>query len=107
LGLEVENADKLSDVERQLFGVDTGAKGPVVTDVVPGTPADEAQLSRGLRIVRLRVSGQAWQPITNKAAYTRIEKTLPAGAHVLMQLRDDKDVSTYRVIVVPGGNNTA
>lgn len=101
LGLETENADKLTDVERQRFSLDASARGAVITDVVPGSPADDAQLSRGLRIVRARASGEAWQQVPNKATFARIEKALAPGARLLLQLRDDKDVSVYKLIVVP------
>lgn len=101
LGLEIENADKIGALERAWIGLDAGAHGAIITDVVPGSAADEAQLQRGMRIVRVRVDGQTWQPVLNKAAFARIEKGLAPGAHMLMQLRQDKDVSVYKVLVAP------
>lgn len=101
LGLELENADKIGAMERAWIGLEAGTHGAVITDVVPGSAADEAQLQRGMRIVRVRVDGQTWQPVLNKAAFTRIEKGLAPGTHLLMQLRQDKDVSVYKVLIAP------
>lgn len=100
LGLEVENAEKISTAERELFGIDTKTKGVYILDVLPGSPADDSQVSRGLRVLRMRVSGGAWQDVPNKAAYDRIEKTLVAGSRVLIQFKDRDDVSVYKVLIL-------
>ncbi|HVF10920.1 MAG TPA: trypsin-like peptidase domain-containing protein [Abditibacteriaceae bacterium] len=101
LGIEVENADKLNVLERELFRLNARSQGPVITNVLPGSAADDADVRRGLRIIRIRISGGAWQPVPNKAAFLRVQKNLTSGARVLMQLRDREDVSVYKVVVVP------
>jgi serine protease Do len=101
LGIEVENADKLNALERELFSLNPKTVGPVITNVLPGSAADDAEVRRGLRIIRMRVSGGAWQAVPNKAAFLRIQKGLATGTRVLMQLRDREDVSVYKVVVVP------
>lgn len=101
LGLRVEAIEKLSADERKLFGVDASARGVIITEVLPASPADDAQIRRGWRIARLRVNGGAWQSFTNPRDFTRLELGLPAAARVLFQLRDRSDVSIYKVIVLP------
>ncbi len=101
-GLKVEDAAKLNATQKELFEVDAATRGAVITGIAPGTPADDAQLNRGLRLARLRVSGGAWQPVVNKAAWERIEKSLKPGDKVLLQLRDSQGVSVYKVIILPG-----
>lgn len=105
LGLEVENAEKLSQVERTLFGLDGKTRGAYIRDVLSGSPADDSQVSRGLRILRVRISGGAWQDVPNKAAYDRLEKALEPGARVLMQLKDRDEISVYKVLIL--ANKTA
>lgn len=106
LGIEVENADKLTGGDRTKFHVEPTAKGAVIVDVLPGSPADDIQLSPGLRITRLRVSGGAWKPIADKAAYLQVEKSLQPGARVLLQLRtvdlQDNIITVYKLVTVPG-----
>jgi serine protease Do len=102
LGVEVEDADKLSSEQRELYKFDERLKGAIVLDVVPGSSADEADVRRGLRLVRARVNGGAWQPIANTSAWLRLEKLLPAGARVLLQLRDRDNISVYNLLVAPG-----
>jgi serine protease Do len=106
LGLEVENADKLAANERELFGLNQKSKGLYIVDVLPGSPADDSQVSRGLRLLRARVSGEAWQDVPNKAAFERIEKTLAPGARVLIQFKDRDDVSVYKVLILPKSAGT-
>jgi predicted metalloprotease with PDZ domain len=100
LGLTVESVEKLSLREKEEFGATV--KGLYITNIMSGSPADDAQVKTGLRVVRLRVSGGAWQDVTTKMAFDRLEKTLAPGARVLMQLKDQKDVSIYKLLVVPG-----
>jgi len=101
LGLEVQDASKLSSDEREVLKLEPGARGVVVSDVIPGSLADEAEVGRGLRIVRARVNGGAWQSITSKAAFEKLESSLAPGARLLLQLRDNKDTSVYNLIVAP------
>jgi serine protease Do len=107
LGMKLNDVDKLSADERDLYGFTTGTRGLVITDVLPGSPADEAELRRALRIVRLRINGGAWQPVSNRAAYRALEKTFKPGDRVLMQLRDSRDVSVYNLLVIPGTTASA
>jgi len=101
LGIEVENPDKLNVLERERFGLTAKTQGAVIINVLPGSAADDEQVRRGLRVVRMRINGGAWQAVPNKAAFVRIQKGLTTGATVLMQLRDRDDVSVYKVVVVP------
>ncbi len=101
LGLEVIDARELTEQERALFKFEERPRGVIIRDVVSGSPADEADLSRGLILVRVRVAGGAWQPVPNKAAFERIQKSLAPGARVLMQLRNSADVSSYKVVITP------
>jgi len=100
LGLEVSSADKLSDADREKYGIDDHARGAVITKVAPGSPAEDADLDTGLRIVRARIAGD-WSVVPNGGTWLQLIKTAPAGSSVLMQLRDRDDVSVYKVIVVP------
>ena len=101
LGLEVQDAAKLSSDERELFDLGPNARGVVVSDVVPGSSADEAEVIRGLRIVRARVNGGAWQPVVTKAAFDKLQASLAPGSRLLLQLRDKSDTSVYNLIVTP------
>jgi serine protease Do len=101
LGLEVQDAAKLSPEDREILRYDPGTRGAIVTDVVPGSPADEGEVRRGLRIVRARVNGGAWQNIGTKATFDKLEQSLAPGARVLLQLRDRDEVSVYNVVVAP------
>ncbi len=100
LGLVVENAEKISVAERELFGLETKSKGVYILDVLPGSPADDSQVSRGLKVLRMRVSGGAWQDVINKVNYDRIEKALASGERVLIQFKDRDDVSVYKVLIL-------
>jgi serine protease Do len=101
LGLEVGEAAKLSAEQRSAFGLDTAAKGLIIVHVVPASPADNADLRRGLRIARLHVNNGPWQAPTTAKEFVRIENTLPSGARVLLQLRDRNDVSIYKLVIAP------
>jgi serine protease Do len=106
LGLVVENAEKLSTLERELFGTDDKTRGVYVVDVLPGAPGDDSQVNRGLKIVRLRVNGGAWQDVPSKLAYERLEKALAPGARVLMQFKDRDNVSVYKLLIISGSSET-
>ncbi|MDQ3815645.1 MAG: trypsin-like peptidase domain-containing protein [Armatimonadota bacterium] len=105
LGIEVENADKLNALERDRLNVEAKDKGAVIVDVTPGSAADEGEIARGLRIIRVRVSGDVWRSIASKAEFERMEKSWPAGTRVLIHTKSrDKDgieISSYKVLVVP------
>lgn len=99
-GLDVENADKLTASDKTRYGLEGKEKGAVITRIVPGSPADEADLRRGLRIVRARVGG-VWQSVGDAGTWQKIEKNAASNAPILLQLRDRDNVSVYKVIVTP------
>jgi serine protease Do len=101
LGMQVESVEKLGADDRTLFGVEAGSKGIIVTHIVPGSPADDVGLRRGLRITRLRVNGGGWQTLASPAEFTRFENALAAGARVLLQARDRNGISIYKLITLP------
>ncbi len=101
LGLDLSDSSKLTESERGLFGFKPSTGGLAIRDLTPGSPADEADLRRGLIIARLRVNGGAWQAVPNKAAYLKLEKTFTPGARVLVQSKDADGVSVYNLIKVP------
>ena len=100
LGALVENADKLSAADRKLFGLTGREIGAVISKIAPGSPADEGDLRRGLRIVRAKIAG-VWQTVPDAQRWQKIEKEAAAGAKILLQLRDRDEVSVYKLIVVP------
>jgi serine protease Do len=100
LGVEVQSADKLNAADKDRFGLKGKEKGAVIVKVIPGTPADEGDLIRGLRIVRARVAG-TWQIVPDAATWLKIEKTSAPGTKILLQLRDKDEVSVYKLVVVP------
>ena len=100
LGLEISSADKLSDADRAKFGLDDHARGAVITKVAPGSPAEDADLDTGLRIVRARIDG-TWNVVPNGGTWLQLIKSAEPDSSVLLQLRDRDDVSVYKVIVVP------
>ena len=105
LGLEVGDARDLSSAERVLFPFDVKSRGAVIRDISPGSPADEAQLSRGQIIVRARLSGaKTWQKIGDKNAWRALEKTLAPGVRLLLQLQTNSGLSSYRVVLAPPKN---
>lgn len=100
IGLEVENADRLTASDKTRFGLTGKERGAVITRIVPGSPADEGDLRRGLRIVRARVGG-VWQLVPTASEWQKIEKEAASGSSILMQLRDRDEVSVYKVIIAP------
>jgi serine protease Do len=100
LGIEVANADKLAATDKAKFGLSGKEKGAVITRVAPGSPADEGDLTRGLRVVRVRIDG-VWQSVPDAASWQKIEKALAAQTRVLLQLRDQNEVSIYKVLIAP------
>lgn len=100
LGLELENADKLSPTDKIKFALDPKVRGAIITKVAPGSPADEGALRRGLRLVRARVDG-TWVTVANVAAWQNLEKAAAPGSRLLLQLRDREEVSVYKVLVTP------
>jgi serine protease Do len=100
LGLKVEDAAQLSAEQRDALKLEDAAKGLVITEVVPASPADDAELRRGLRITRLRINNGPWQTPATAKEFARLETALPAGARVLLQLRD-RNISIYKLVVAP------
>ncbi|RYG62704.1 PDZ domain-containing protein, partial [bacterium] len=100
LGVEVADANKLSATDKTKFDVTGKEKGAVITKIVPGTPADEGHLLRGLRIVRARVGG-TWKVVPDAATWQKLEKAAAPNDKILVQLRDKAEISVYKLIVVP------
>jgi len=100
LGIQVENADELSLVQRDKLGLNVGAIGVIITDIVPGSPADIAELQKGLRLVRAHITGGKWQDLKNKENFLLLDKTLKPSDRVLLQLRDKQGVSLYKLLIV-------
>jgi hypothetical protein len=76
-GMEVVDVKELNSFERDLFGFESKARGALVRDVEPGSVADDAQISRGNLLVRLRISGGVWQPVPDRATFERIKRYCP------------------------------
>jgi serine protease Do len=100
IGALVENPAKLSALDKKNLGIVGTEKGAVITQITPGTPADEGDLRRGLRIVRARVGG-AWQSVSDAQSWQKIEKEATPGTKILLQLRDRDEVSVYKLVVAP------
>lgn len=103
LGMTVDNADAMTLAHRDRLGLSIGTSGAIITDIVPGSPADTAELQRGLRLVRARIANGKWQELTNKESFQQLEKSLKAGDRVLLQVRDRQNVSLYKVLILTTG----
>ncbi|BCM91115.1 periplasmic pH-dependent serine endoprotease DegQ [Abditibacteriota bacterium] len=99
-GLSVSDAKSLTDKQKTDFKLKGTESGAVVTDIVPASPADEADLVAGLRIVRARQSGK-WTDIASAGDWKAFEKRSSPGTHLLLQLRDPNDVTVFRLMVLP------
>jgi hypothetical protein len=51
--------------------------------------------------VRLRVADGTWQKINDKAGFLSIERSLPTGARVLLEMKSGRGILLYKVVVVP------
>ncbi len=99
-GLSVSDAKLLNIKQKtdwKLKGTETGA---VITDIIPASPADEADLGEGLRIVRAR-HNEKWTDIASASDWRAFEQSATPGSHLLLQLRDPGDVAVFRVMVLP------
>ncbi len=81
LGMNVQNITP--DVANRL-GMDPG-KGVIVTDVKPGSFADDAQLSRGDVILEINK-----QPVNSVADFNRIQSQLKSGQDVVFLVRQGR-----------------
>lgn len=97
-GLRLEDIGKLTPVVRTELGVDETEDGIIVLEVLPGSPADIAQLQRGLRLVKIRHDGKNWLSLTNSAAFNTIEESLPSKSRILFQVRDRQKTFIYKAI---------
>ena len=98
LGMNVQDASKLTLGEKTRFKLSGREIGAVITQIAPGSPADEAGLRRGLRVVRVRVEG-AWHQVPDSYAWHKIEREIVPGVRMLLQLRDADEVSVYKVVI--------
>lgn len=105
-GIEVDNTPDISVGDRLRFQLNGKEPGAVVTKIVPGSPADDANIPRGLRIVRVRWNG-AWTPIVTAKDWRDFSKTVTPDSHLLVQLRDGDGVSVYKLLVVPAATEVA
>ena len=101
LGMTLKDTAELTVAERQSMGLLAEATGAVILRVDSGTPADYADLRRGLRIVRAKVSGQQWQEISERNDFTTLENSLLPLQRLLLQLRDKNNISLYKVLILP------
>ncbi len=83
VGVSLSNLDPRT-AERAGF---TGAKGALITDVVPGSPADRAELSAGMVVVEADR-----KPVSSAAQLAKVISAVPAGGTLLLRVE------------LPGGN---
>lgn len=100
LGIRIEDAEKLTLIQRDKLGLTTGLSGAVIVDVTPGSPADIAELQRGIRLIRARVSNGNWIELDTKERFLQFENSLRYGERVLIQVRDGKNVSAYKLLSI-------
>ena len=100
LGIRSENADELTLSQKDKLGLPVEARGAIITEIIVGSPADAADLQRGLRLVRARVANGKWQKLPDKKSFLDLENTLKAGDRVLLQVRDKQDITAYKLLVV-------
>lgn len=100
-GLRLSDIDKLTPALRTELGIAEQETGVVVTEILPGSVADIAQLSRGLRIEKVRVDGKNWIAIPNVSTFGKIEDSLPSKSRLLLQARDRQKTFLYKAIELP------
>jgi serine protease Do len=83
VGVSLSNLDPRT-AERAGF---TGPKGALITDVVPGSPADRAELSAGMVVVEADR-----KPVNSAAELAKAIRAAPAGGTLLLRVE------------MPGGN---
>jgi Peptidase family M28/PDZ domain/Peptidase family M1 domain len=70
-------------------------EGVLISDIVPGSPAQQAKLQAG--DILLQLAGKA---VTDLATYSSILKTLQAGENVTLQYRRGGNVASVDVILI-------
>lgn len=70
-------------------------EGVRISDIVPGSPAQQASLQTGDILLQL-----ANKPVTDLATYSSILKTLQAGQNVTLQYQRDGEVTHVNVVLV-------
>ncbi|MBC6961989.1 MAG: M20/M25/M40 family metallo-hydrolase, partial [Nitrosomonas sp.] len=70
-------------------------EGVRVDDILPNSPAQQAQLQQGDILIRL-----AGQPVTDLKSYADILRVLKAGEKIELQLRREKDIKTIEIVPV-------
>lgn len=100
-GLRLSEIDKLTSVQRAEMGVGENDSGILITEVLPGSPADIAQLHRGLRIEKVRGDDKVWLPVPEVEDFVKIEAALPSQARLLLQARDRQHTFLYKAIEFP------
>ena len=99
-GLTVSDAKTLDATQKDKWRLKGTEIGAVITNIVPASRADEADLVTGLRIVRVRQNGK-WTDVASASNWRALEKTAIPGAHLVLQLRDGAGVSAFRVLTLP------
>ncbi|RYX83194.1 PDZ domain-containing protein [bacterium] len=99
-GLTVTDAKALDAQQKAKLKLKGSESGAVVTNILDASPADEADLIEGLRIVRARQNGK-WTDINSANDWKAYEKAATPGTHLLLQVRDPNDVSVFRLLVLP------
>lgn len=99
-GFSVADAKTLDASYQNRYAIKGTESGAVVYDVVPLSPADEAGLVGGCRIVRVRQGGK-WTDITSAADWKALESKAAPGAHLLLQISGSENGREFRVLVLP------
>jgi serine protease Do len=99
-GLSVSDSKALDAAQKDKWKLKGTESGAVVTDVLAASPADEADLVAGLRIVRAR-HNEKWTDINSASDWKNFEQAATPGTHLLLQLRDPNDVTVFRLMVLP------
>jgi serine protease Do len=101
LGLTVQPIT--GDMMRQ-FGLDS-TDGVIVTNVQPGSAAEEAQFSRGMVITQIRINGQVMN-IGGIGDFTRAEQAMRSGSDAAFRVmvrnpNNNQYVSRFITVTVP------
>ena len=99
-GLRVVDAATLEGALKSRYSLKGTERGAVISGVAPLSTADEAGLSEGFRIVRVRQNGK-WTDILSAASWKAFEASATPGARLLLQLRDHDDDDSFRVLNTP------
>ncbi len=100
-GLRLGDVEKLIPELRTELGVSDKESGIIILEILPGSPADIAQLTRGLRIEKARIDGKGWLTLTDASTFRKMEDSLSAKSRILLQTRDRQKTFLYKAIEMP------